>query len=79
MSALIQINVRKEDGTYINYMGDISDYFDLSGNNIRFFEMQTKQEREQKKPRKYVFTGKVVWSDGKINAHKLSEKIKKKL
>ena len=41
--------------------------------------MQTKEEREQKKPRKYVFTGKVVWSDGKINAHKLSEKINKKL
>ena len=45
MSALIQINIRKEDGTYINYMGSISDYFDLNGNNIKFFEMQTKEER----------------------------------
>ena len=48
MSALIQINIRKEDGTYVNYMGSISDYFDLNGNNIKFFEMQTKEEREQK-------------------------------
>ena len=34
MSALIQINIRKEDGTYINYMGSISDYFDLNGKPI---------------------------------------------
>jgi hypothetical protein len=66
MSALIKINIRKEDGTYVNYMGSISDTFDLNGNNIRFFEMQTKEERDQKKPKNYVFNGKVVWTDGKI-------------
>ena len=66
MSALIKINIRKEDGTYINYMGSISDRFDLSGNNIRFFEMQTKEERDQKKPKNYVFNGKVIWTDGII-------------
>jgi hypothetical protein len=70
MSALIQINIRKEDGTYINYMGSISDYFDLNGNNIKFFEMQTKEEREQKIPRKYVFNVKVVWTDGIIKSNK---------
>ena len=73
MSALIQINIRKEDGTYINYMGSISDYFDLNGNNIKFFEMQTKEEREQKIPRKYVFNGKVVWTDGVITANKKND------
>ena len=73
MSALIKIDIRKEDGTYINYIGSISDYFDLNGNNIKFFEMQTKEEREQKKPKNYVFNGKVVWTDGIIKSNKFTE------
>lgn len=73
MSALIKINIRKEDGTYVNYMGSISDRFDLNGNNIRFFEMQTKEERELKKPKNYVFNGKVVWTDGVIKANNKSD------
>ena len=73
MSALIKIDIRKEDGTYINYMGSISDYFDLNGNNIKLFEMQTKEEREQKKPKNYVFNGKVVWTDGIIKSNKFTE------
>jgi len=73
MSALIKIDIKKEDGTYINYIGSISDYFDLNGNNIKFFEMQTKEEREQKKPKKYVFYGKVVWTDGIIKSNKFTE------
>lgn len=76
MSALIKINIRKEDGTYVNYMGSISDTFDLNGNNIRFFEMQTKEERDQKKPKNYVFNGKVVWTDGKILSNKKNDESK---
>ena len=73
MSTLIKINIRKEDGSYVNYMGSISDHFDLNGNNIKFFEIQTKEEREQKKPKNYVFNGKVVWTDGIIIANKKSD------
>lgn len=51
-------------------MGSISDSFDLNDNNIKFFEMQTKEERDQKKPKNYVFNGKVVWTDGVIKASK---------
>jgi len=77
MSALIKINIRKEDGTYVNYMGSISDNFDLNGNNIKFFEMQTLEEREQKKPKNYVFNGKVVWTDGVIIANKKNDNTNK--
>ena len=73
MSTLIKINIRKEDGSYVNYMGSISDHFDLNGNNIKFFEMQTKDEREQKKPKNYVFNGRVVWTDGIIVVNKKNE------
>jgi hypothetical protein len=30
MSTLIKINIRKEDGSYVNYMGSISDHFDFA-------------------------------------------------
>lgn len=73
MSSLIKIDIKKEDGTYVNYMGSISDHFDLNGNNIKFFEMQTKDEREQKKPKNYVFNGRVVWTDGIIVVNKKNE------
>ena len=73
MSTLIKINIRKEDGSYVMYMGSISDHFNLNGNNIKFSEIQTKEEREQKKPKKYVFSGKVVWTDGIIISNKLNE------
>jgi hypothetical protein len=74
MSTLIKINIRKEDGSYVNYMGSISDHFDFNGNNIKFFEIQTKEEREQKKPKNYVFNGKVVWTDGVIISNKKNDK-----
>ena len=73
MSTLIKINIRKEDGSYVMYMGSISDHFNLNVNNIKFFEMQTKEEREQKKPKNYVFNGKVVWTDGIIISNKQNE------
>ena len=73
MSSLIKIDIKKEDGSYVNYMGSISDHFDLNGNNIKFFEVQTKEEREQKKPKNYVFNGRVVWTDGIIVVNKKNE------
>jgi len=73
MSSLIKIDIKKDDGSYVNYMGSISDHFDLNGNNIKFFEMQTKDEREQKKPKNYVFNGRVVWTDGIIVVNKKNE------
>ncbi len=75
MSTLIKINTRKEGGSYVNYMGSISDHFDINGNNIKFFEMQTKEEREQKFPKNYVFNGKVVWTDGIIISNILNKKV----
>jgi hypothetical protein len=49
MSVLIQVNIRKEDETYINYIGSVSDYFDLDGNNIEFLKCRLKnRERVEK-------------------------------
>ena len=52
------------------FIHSIVDWIALLTFNIKFFEMQTKEEREQKIPRKYVFNGKVVWTDGIIIANK---------
>ena len=54
MSALIQINIRKEDGTYINYMGSISDYFDLNGKPITIGNLVVAQND---------FPNKMNWND----------------
>tara|TARA_R110000787_G_scaffold49357_2_gene118463 strand:+ start:1444 stop:1737 length:294 start_codon:yes stop_codon:yes gene_type:complete len=40
---------------------DVDNY----GNNVSVYVSQSKEEREEKKPKVYLGNGKVVWGDGK--------------
>ena len=40
---------------------DVDNY----GNNVSVYVSQSKEEREEKKPKVYLGNGKVVWVDGK--------------
>lgn len=46
----------------------INDETNEFGQNVSGAVSQTKEEREQKKPRFYTCNGKVFWTDGKITA-----------
>lgn len=67
MSALGQISLKQADGSYKNLTVSISDSTNSYGQNISIYEEQTKEEREAKKPRKYVGNGKIFWTDGEIS------------
>lgn len=74
MSSLINLSIKQKDGKYKNYTISISDDTNQYGQNVVMFEAQTKEERENKTPRKYIGNGSVVWTDGTI---KLAEKQEK--
>jgi len=44
----------------------VSDETNQYGQNVAAFVSQSKEEREEKKPRFYVGNGKVFWTDGTI-------------
>lgn len=67
MSALGQISLKQADGSYKNLTISISDSTNPYGQNISIYEEQTKEEREAKKPRKYVGNGKIFWTDGNVS------------
>lgn len=45
----------------------ISDESNQWGQNVSAYVSQTKEQREEKKPRFYVGNGSVFWTDGKIS------------
>lgn len=73
MSAIISIGINR-DKIQFNDKGwanvdvfvnnDVNDY----GQNASAAMSQTKEERDEKSPRNYVGNGKVVWTDGQIEA-----------
>ena len=67
MSALVSIGIKGKDGKYKRYTVSISDFTDDYGQNVSMYEEQSKEEREQKVPKKYIGNGKVYWTDGKIS------------
>jgi hypothetical protein len=70
MSALINLSIKGKDG-YKNYTISISDETNQYGQNVVMYEQQSKEERENKVPKKYIGNGNVIWNDGKItNADK---------
>jgi hypothetical protein len=82
MSALINLSIKGKDG-YKNYTISISDETNQYGQNVVMYEQQSKEERENKVPKKYIGNGNVIWNDGKItnadkkevnNATKVEEK-----
>lgn len=66
MSALVNFSMKNEKGEWVNYTMSINDVQDKFGNNASIFIQQTKEERENKTPKKYVGNGKVTYTDGKI-------------
>lgn len=48
---------------------DSNDY----GQNLSAYVSQTKEQRDEKKPRYYVGNGKCFWTDGKISVAKKKE------
>lgn len=79
MSAIIEfsINLDKLDkskiikgkkGNYYPITVSVNDEPSAYGDNVSVFTSQTKEEREAKANRTYVANGKVVWTNGTINA-----------
>lgn len=70
MASLINLSIKGKDG-YKNYTISISDETNQYGQNVTMYEQQSKEDRENKVPKKYIGNGSVVWNDGKItNAEK---------
>lgn len=70
MASLINLSIKGKDG-YKNYTISISDETNQYGQNVVMYEQQSKEERENKVPKKYIGNGSVIWNDGKItNAEK---------
>jgi len=77
MSTLITANIRvdklpkekfvkgKDGAVYYNLTLSVADE-SRYGNNVAFFDSQTQEEREAKKPRNYLGNGRVIWTDGNI-------------
>lgn len=65
MSSLINLSIKGKDG-YKNYTISISDETNQYGQNVVMYEQQSKEERENKVPKKYIGNGSVIWSSGTI-------------
>lgn len=52
-------------GLYMDLMVQIDDEEDKFGNNVKVWESQSKEEREEKKDRNFLGNGKVVFESAK--------------
>jgi hypothetical protein len=68
------LNVVKQKGEKgISIDISLSDETNQYGQNLSAYVTQTKEQRDEKKPRFYVGNGKTFWSDGKITVAKKTE------
>lgn len=68
--------VRKKGEKGIALTVSVSDESNEYGQNVSAYVSQSKEQREEKKPRFYAGNGKVFWTDGKIaRADKKSETV----
>ena len=65
MSSLINLSIKGKDG-YKNYTISISDETNQYGQNVVMYEQQSKEDRENKVPKKYIGNGAVISSSGTI-------------
>lgn len=72
MSALLNIGIKQQDGSYKNYTISLNDETNGYGQNVSIWESQTKEEKDAKVQRNFVGNGKVVWTDGTI---KVADKV----
>jgi DNA-binding LacI/PurR family transcriptional regulator len=80
MASIITFSLKQSDGSYLNLTASINDEANKYGYNVSVYETQTKEQRENKEPKKYVGNGRSVWTDGKIvsipfNQNKQDEKL----
>lgn len=68
-----KIVVGKNGQKYYNLNVSINDLSDNYGNNVQITEPQTKEQRDLKEPRIFYGSGKVFWTDGKIEVAKKNE------
>ncbi len=72
MSALVNIGIKQQDGSYKNYTLSLNDDTNGFGQNVSIWESQTKEQQTAKEQRNFVGNGKVVWTDGNI---KVADKV----
>lgn len=72
MSALLNIGIKQQDGSYKNYTLSLNDETNGYGQNVSIWESQTKEQQTAKEQRNFVGNGKVVWTDGNI---KVADKV----
>lgn len=60
--------IKGKKGNYYPLTLSVNDEVSQYGDNVSVFTTQSKEEREAKAKRTYVANGKVVWTDGSINA-----------
>lgn len=58
--------VRKKGEKGIALTVSVSDESNEYGQNVSAYVSQSKEQREEKKPRFYAGNGKVFWTDGKV-------------
>ena len=72
MSALLNIGIKQQDGSYKNYTLSLNDETNGYGQNVSVWESQTKEQQAAKEQRNFVGNGKVVWTDGNV---KVADKV----
>lgn len=74
LETLLKVVKKKgEKGVSIDI--SISEQTNDYGQNLSAYVSQTKEQRDEKKPKFYVGNGKVFWTDGKIEVAKKKEEI----
>jgi hypothetical protein len=58
----------KNGAVYYDFTISVNDTPNEWGKNVSLFDSQTKEERDAKKKKDYLGSGKVTWTDGKVEA-----------
>jgi len=58
----------KNGAVYYDFTISVNDEANEWGKNVSLFDSQTKEEREAKKKKDYLGSGKVTWTDGNVSA-----------
>lgn len=58
----------KNGAVYYDFTISVNDEANEWGKNVSVFDSQTKEEREAKKKKDYLGSGKVTWTDGNVSA-----------
>jgi hypothetical protein len=65
--------VKKKGDKGVSIDISLSDETNQYGQNLTAYVTQTKEQRDEKKPRFYIGNGKCYWTDGKITVAKKNE------